>query len=94
VSATFIVESFNELYVWPPKPGAVVAFARALRRRLWRHARTSNAVIMRARTATAAIMPIFLAKDDDIDEVEPTPSRIVDALDSVMLGVEVEELDP
>lgn len=40
-------------------------------------------------------MPIFLAKDDDIDEVvEPAPSRIVDALDSVMLGVEVEELDP
>jgi len=50
---------------------------------------------MSAKRATAAIMPIFLAKDVDIEGVEAAPpSRSVDALERVMLGVDVEELDP
>jgi hypothetical protein len=39
-------------------------------------------------------MPIFLAKDVDIEGVEAAPSRSVDALEREMLGVDVEELDP
>jgi hypothetical protein len=41
------------------------------------------------------MMPIFLAVADDTDEeLSEAPSRSVEALDMVMLGVEVEELEP
>jgi hypothetical protein len=38
-------------------------------------------------------MPIFLTREDDIDE-DPEPFRSVEALEMVTLGVEVEELEP
>lgn len=49
---------------------------------------------MRARTDTPATTPIFLTVDDDIGEEVLEPSRSVDALDRVMLGVEVDEFEP
>lgn len=41
------------------------------------------------------MIPIFLTVDDDMDEELPVPPpRSVDALERMMLGVEVDELVP
>jgi hypothetical protein len=49
---------------------------------------------MRQKRPTPVIIPIFLTVDDDSDEPpDVAPSRSVDAVERVILGVESEELE-
>jgi len=50
--------------------------------------------MMSIRTATPAMTPIFLAMDNAADEETLEPSRSVEAPERVILGVEVDELEP